>query len=220
MTGYLGTMSYIAERREEERERRRSEIIAAALALYPDQGWDAVTMDHVARRARLSRALLYVYFRDKDDLLFAISSLALEELRRRFETAVAGHTLGLDQVEAIGRAYVQFQRDVPHLYDACARFHAHEAGDEPNESACNVKGGEALEVIHKALRTGIADGSVRSDVGPPEVVALTLWSFTYGLIQLMTSKAAEIAQQGVTLDRLADQSFTMLRFMLGGPPRG
>jgi AcrR family transcriptional regulator len=96
-------MSYITERREEERERRRLEIIEAAEQLYAEKGWDAVTMDRVARIARLSRALLYVYFRDKEDLLFAITSRALEELRQRFEQAAAAHRLGIDQVTAITR---------------------------------------------------------------------------------------------------------------------
>ncbi len=35
-------------------------------------GWDAMTMDQVARKARLSRALVYVYFKDKMDLMFGI----------------------------------------------------------------------------------------------------------------------------------------------------
>ena len=56
----MGRMSYITERRQQERGRRRTEIVDAAEALYAEVGWDAVTMDLVARRARLSRALLYV----------------------------------------------------------------------------------------------------------------------------------------------------------------
>ena len=48
-------MSYIAERRLEEKERRRTEIIDAAEAVAATVGWDAMTMDQVARKARLSR---------------------------------------------------------------------------------------------------------------------------------------------------------------------
>ncbi len=80
-------MSYITERRQEERDRRRAEIVDAAEALYSEVGWDAVTMDQVARRARLSRALVYVYFRDKSDLHLALVERALDTLRERFEAA-------------------------------------------------------------------------------------------------------------------------------------
>ena len=51
-------MSYIADRRQEEKDRRRGEIVDAAETLYRDLGWDAVTMDSVAKKARLSRAFL------------------------------------------------------------------------------------------------------------------------------------------------------------------
>jgi TetR/AcrR family transcriptional regulator len=51
-------MSYIALRREEEKERRRAEILDAAEVLYAKKGWDALTVDQVARSARLSRALV------------------------------------------------------------------------------------------------------------------------------------------------------------------
>jgi len=53
-------MNDLAERRHEEKERRRAEILDAAEAVAASEGWDDMTMDQVARRARLSRAPLCV----------------------------------------------------------------------------------------------------------------------------------------------------------------
>src|SRR3979409_2621194 len=114
-------MTYIAARRDEERERRRGEILDAAEALYAKKGWDALTVDQVARRARLSRALVYVYFRDKEDLLFAIGERAMRLLRDRFIAATTGTTRGMDQVDAIGRAYMGYAHEFPHYFDFCTR---------------------------------------------------------------------------------------------------
>src|ERR1700722_1080330 len=110
-------MSYIAERRGEEKERRRAEILDAAEKLYAEKGWDALTIDQVARSARLSRALVYVYFRDKEELLFAVGERAMSVLRARFVAAAGGHALGIDQVEAIGRAYMGYAYEFPHYFD-------------------------------------------------------------------------------------------------------
>src|ERR1700692_2815379 len=107
-------MSYISVRREEEKERRRAEILDAAEALYAKHGWDALTVDQVARSARLSRALVYVYFRDKEELLLAIGERAMQMLRDRFVAAAAGHALGLDKVTAIGQAYMAYAHEFPH----------------------------------------------------------------------------------------------------------
>ena len=95
-------MNYIAERRLEEKERRRAEIVDAAEAAGREVGLDALTMDDVARRARLSRALLYVYFQDRSDLMFGLAERAMTMLHARFVEAAERHRTGLEQVSAIG----------------------------------------------------------------------------------------------------------------------
>ena len=35
----------------------------------------------------------------------------------------------LDEIEAIGRAYLAYSREQPHYFDACSRFEARPAGD-------------------------------------------------------------------------------------------
>lgn len=212
-------MSYVAVRREEEKERRRGEMVDAAEALYAEFGWDAVTMDSVARSARLSRALLYVYFRDKNDLLHAITERALIELRERFVAVAGTQRLGIDQVQAIGRAYVLFQQEKPYRFDACTRFHAHQAAGQPAEQACAAAGDAVIAVIVKALMQGQADGSIRKDLGNPVQVCVMLWAFTHGLIQIATNKTVEIARQGVDIPQLMEGSFAMLRYMLIAKPQ-
>src|SRR5687768_11868667 len=117
-------MSYIAERRQEEKDRRRAEIVDAADDLYRELGWDAVTMDSVAKRARLSRALVYVYFKDKRDLHFAIAIRAMDALRVRFIEAFERSRTGIEKIEALGRAYMAYGQEFPHYFDACARLEA------------------------------------------------------------------------------------------------
>jgi AcrR family transcriptional regulator len=213
-------MSYIAERREEEKEQRRAEIIDAAEQLYAETGWDAVTMDRVAKSARLSRALIYVYFQDKNDLLLAIAERALADLRVRFVAAGAAHEAGLDKVQAIGRAYVLFQQEMPYRFDACSRFHAHQAAGHPTDDACTAAGDAVIGVIVEALVQGQADGSIRRDIGNPAQVCVMLWAFTHGLIQIGTNKTQEIARLGIEVSQLMEGSFSMLRYMLATKPQG
>ena len=212
-------MSYIAERRQEERDRRRGEIVDAAEALYAELGWDAVTMDAVARRARLSRALVYVYFKDKRDLHFALVERALEELRVRFAAATAGRERGIDQCEAVGRAYLAYSRELPHYFDACARFQAHqtESGElEPNELACAQAGHRVHEIIVATLERGIADGSVRRDIGNPYVTSLALWSFTHGMILIAASKGAQIEHEGIRVEAMIEHALGLALRSIAG----
>lgn len=55
-------------------EARPTEILAAALELFAEKGFSATRMDDVAARAGLSKAGVYLYFKDKTALLQALVS--------------------------------------------------------------------------------------------------------------------------------------------------
>lgn len=205
-------MSYITERRLEEKDRRRNEIVDAAEEVFSRVGFDAATMEEVARHARLSRALLYVYFKDKSDLHFAICERAMTLLQRRFEEAAGRHRLGLDKVAAIGRAYVAFAQEVPHYFDAMARFEAHrpeEVAPESRERDCLLAGDRVHQTIVDAIQAGIKDGSIRADVGNPYLMSVTLWALMHGIIQLISTKANVFAADGISGQMLIDSAIEL-----------
>src|SRR5277367_855818 len=206
-------MSYIAERRGEEKERRRAEILDAAEVLYAKTGWDALTVDQVARSARLSRALVYVYFRDKEELLFAIGERAMEMLSDRFAAAAATHAKGMDQVEAIGKAYMSYAVEFPHYFDFCSRFHAHSVAIAPgsHESACQAAGDQAIGAVVQAIEAGKRDGSIRPEVGESVLLATTLWAFTHGVIQLAMAKGDDLARFGIAIPQFTNYALGLLR---------
>jgi AcrR family transcriptional regulator len=221
ITGYRSVMSYIAERRVEEKERRRSEILDAAEALYAKEGWDLVTVDQVARGARLSRALVYVYFKDKEEILFAIGERAMGLLRDRFIEASAGQKLGIDKVEAIGRSYMAYAFEFPHYFDFCSKFHAHSSSADAgfHDLACREAGDEAIAAVVKAIESGIADGSIRPSIGDPMMLAVTLWSFTHGLIQLAMAKGSDMARLGIGIPDLGNYGLGLLRQVAQSPSK-
>jgi TetR/AcrR family transcriptional regulator len=206
-------MSYIAQRRIEEKERRRAEILDAAEALYAKEGWDLVTVDQVARSARLSRALVYVYFKDKEEILFAIGERAMCLLRDRFIAAAAGSAMGMEKIEAIGRAYMTYASEFPHYFDFCSKFNAQSGSPEPgsHDLACRTAGDEAIGVVVQAIQCGIGDGSIRPTIGDPMMLAVTLWSFTHGLIQLTMAKGSDMARFGIGIPELSNYGFDLLR---------
>ena len=214
-------MSYIAERRGDEKERRRAEILDAAEALYIKKGWAAMTVEQVARSARLSRALVYVYFRDKDDLLFAIGERAMRVLRERFAAAIVTRNLGMDQIEAIGRAYIGYASEFPHYFDFCSRFHSQsiDAPPDTNEGSCRIAGDQVIGTVIQAIDSGLRDGSIRSDIGDPRMFAMTLWAFTHGIIQVATVKGADLARHGVAVGTFNDNAFFLLRRMAEKPAK-
>lgn len=204
-------MSYIAERRLEEKERRRAEILDATESVVAEVGWDAMTMDQVARKARLSRALLYVYFKDKQDLLFGTCERALTVLTQRFAEAAARQKRGLEQLNAIGRAYVAFSQEFPVYFEVMARCELLTPQPEPdtNESAVIVHGDACKRLMVDIIKAGVADGSIRPDVGDPNVVSNVLWGFMHGVLQLAATKANLLLHDGVSIQALVENALLL-----------
>lgn len=212
-------MSELTDRRLEEKERRRLEILDAAEAVAAVVGVEALTMDLVARKARLSRALLYVYFHDKSALLLALCVRTLDALQQRFAAASAQHRTGAAQVEACGRAYVAFAAEFPARFEALAYFEAHQPSDDPDSAydGFMVAGDRCHQAIVAAIEQGLRDGTIRADVGVPKLVALTLWGLMHGLIQISVTKSGSLAREGVDGAQLIEQGFRLAMAALVTP---
>lgn len=202
-------MSRSRARRDEEKEQRREAILDAAQVVFTSQGFEAAKMEDVAREARVSRALVYLYFKNKDDLYFGICVRALNLLRERFEAVRRRPGTGLDQIEGIGRAYMQFADELPCHFMALSRFEAHHPEDLAPGSAerAVLDAGKAVHAVTvAALQQGMRDGSIRDDLDKPLLVAMTLWGFTHGTIQLAKTKAHFFAEAGVPVSDLMDKA--------------
>jgi AcrR family transcriptional regulator len=69
---------------EEMREEKKNLIMKAALEQFSEIGFEATTINHIARRAGISKGLMYNYFKSKEDLLAAIINKSLSEIYLSF----------------------------------------------------------------------------------------------------------------------------------------
>ena len=205
----------IADRRAAEKRQRRESIIDAGEAIFRKKGFEKATLADVAAQAELSRALLYVYFADKDDLAIAIKARALRLLREDFEAASAQPKTGLERIHAIGRAYIEYSVKRPMYFDAMGRFEMpekHAAADAPEHHQLAAKEGQRIfEVMVEAIVAGMKDGSIRSDIEDPLKLSVTLWAQTHGVIMLGDQQQSVLQKQGITTTALVENAFWLFR---------
>lgn len=176
----------IPERRKREKEQRKNDIIDAAEEIFFSKGFDQSTMDDVAQKAELSKGTLYLYFKSKEDLYLGITQRGLQILEGMFFKAAGNQHKGIDQIYAIGLAYCEFAKKHTNYFLSMMRFHSDILGKIVEDSLLeshHLAGEKVLEICANALRRGIEDGSIRSDINPLKT-AIILWGQTTGTLQL------------------------------------
>jgi AcrR family transcriptional regulator len=88
-------------------------VLAAALALFAEQGFEGTSLQQIADRLGVTKAAVYYHFRSKDDLLTALVEPSFVELGRR-----------LDEVRALGRDSVRQRRALEVYVDYLLRHRA------------------------------------------------------------------------------------------------
>ncbi len=86
-------------------EKRRGQIIAAAIELFGKHGYHVTTIRDIAKRAGVSIGLIYQYVSDKEDVLFLVLIEVLDSYRRGIPAALDGLEEPLDRFCAAVRAY-------------------------------------------------------------------------------------------------------------------
>lgn len=169
----------------------REALLKAALRLISEVGPTAFTLREVARRAGVSHNAPYRHFRDRDELMAAVSTQGYGELTQAMLEAVEGKPGALAQLKGAGLAYVQFALRRPEhftvMFDAPT--------SKPSERLCfnpqkmKTKYPEAAEAAEQSFRTLMTfvaacqqEGTLPA--GDPKGLALLAWSVVHGIAKL------------------------------------
>ncbi|MCP4221195.1 MAG: TetR/AcrR family transcriptional regulator [bacterium] len=182
----------VAERKEREKEQRRSAIIDAAERIFFSKGTDNATMDEVAKEAELSKGTLYLYFKNKDELLHGIIGRALDVLYSLYKEAAAKEETGFAKINSLGRAYYTFYKQHPNYFETMLHKEFKKPNDDkleknPNYARCGEMGDKIFGLMQEAVSIGIADGTIRKDLDPLKL-SLVLWGHSNGILQVIAAK--------------------------------
>jgi AcrR family transcriptional regulator len=93
------------------KEDRPAEIAAAALAEFSAKGYDAARVDDVAKRAGVSKGLLYLYFRTKEELFKAVVRNFVSPRVQALATGIRDTDLSAE--EFLRGPFLDFAKQIP-----------------------------------------------------------------------------------------------------------
>jgi len=97
----------------------RQRILIAMAEIVAKRGYHGATIEHIVKRAGVSRATFYEHFDNREDCLLAGFDETAVELQRRMETAAAAAAEWPDQVRAALAAFLEYVVAEPALARTC-----------------------------------------------------------------------------------------------------
>ena len=106
----------IQERKEREKERLKELIMGTAAELFRKNGYEKTSIRAIAKAIEYSPGTIYLYFKDKDELLYNISVRGFNHFFTYF-TQVQDIDEPMQRLQKLGEVYLTFAFDHPAYYD-------------------------------------------------------------------------------------------------------
>jgi AcrR family transcriptional regulator len=189
-------------RREDEKQELRQAILQAASRLFAEQGYERFSLRQVAEWIGYSATTIYLYFKDKDDLLFAVADEGFARFGQQLAAAADGADDPIARLGAIGRAYIDFGLSNPVHYQLMFMQRADFlTSNRPGEQHARI---DSFNVLQDTVRYAIdANALLPGDV---EAYSDALWALVHGIVALAISMPLMPAER---IRRGADTALAM-----------
>lgn len=175
----------VKQRRQREKEDLRQLILDTAREMFAEEGYASVSMRKIADEIEYSPTTIYLYFRDKNDLLRQICEETFAQLGAKLNSIGKKHGKTLEGLRAGLRAYIEFGVKHPKHYEVTFMLPLAAAADldEMEYQFAGSLGQRAFDY----LRSGVADCMENGEIekGNIDLVSQTLWAGIHGVTSLL-----------------------------------
>jgi TetR/AcrR family fatty acid metabolism transcriptional regulator len=151
---------------------KRARILDAAIRVFARKGFFSAKVAEIAAEAGVADGTIYLYFKNKDDLLISLFEERMDALLGGMRAAIEGVEPGPAKLDACADYLVRFAREHPELMEVFT-VEVRQSTKFMKEYS-NPKFKEYLEVWAGIIAEGQAQGRFRADV-PPQVAARALY---------------------------------------------
>lgn len=170
----------IAERRESDKERMRGRILDAAMKLFLKEGFERVTIRAIAKAIEYSPATIYLYFKDKNEILFALQTIGFEKLYMKQQEVLAIKD-PWKRLRQHGKVYVEFALKNPEYYDLM--FIMRGPIVKMKEKKKWESGQRSYEFLKENIRECMSAGYLMKT--NEDIATFAKWSLTHGMASLI-----------------------------------
>jgi len=180
------------ERKAKEKEELKSLIINTAKRMFVEKGIERTTIRNIADAIEYSVGTVYVYFRDKNAILYEIHKSFFAILEKQL-TDTKTITDPYERLKTIAKKYVAFAIANPEAYDLIfiRRAPLEYLGDMAEHSEW-CEGKRIFTILCDVIKDCQSNG-LFSDV-QVETLSLSCWAATHGLCSLYIRNRLDILE--------------------------
>jgi AcrR family transcriptional regulator len=167
---------------QERREHSTEQVLAAALKRFVRNGYQATSIDDIARDAGLTKGAVYFYFKGKSALLLELLSQSSELYRQIFDQMSSSGTKAADQLEMFVEWAARVGAKNEELLLLPILMSLEFSGrDEVVEQVIDRLYDRYHEQMERVVRQGQEEGDFDPELAPREEAAV-LVAFTDGML--------------------------------------
>jgi AcrR family transcriptional regulator len=159
-------------KRELQRQERRQQILAAALAVFSERGFHGANVSDVAAAAGVSQGTIYWYFESKEELLTAAILSYFEQFEQDTLAGLRGYESAADKLRALGRSMARLGQDMEGLFALFLEYWASSERREEAGAFWSAMLTEYKDVIVSIIQEGVERGEFRPVEAEPLVWAV------------------------------------------------
>jgi len=202
----------IGDRKQRHKEDLKEIILKAAKDLFLEKGYDATSMRNIAEKIEYSPATIYLHFKDKNEVFYALHKEGFRMLVREFKT-LENVLDPFERLKAMGHVYINFAVKNHDFYQLMFVM------KQPMEvlaldlTLCWDEGDDAFKTLRDTTAACQARGYFKGL--EPDGLSFTIWSTVHGLASLITSGHLDHVRQVKTemADINAITNHTMYTFI-------
>jgi AcrR family transcriptional regulator len=174
----------ILERKERERQEMRELIVREATQVFLEGGYEKTSLRSLAERIEYSPATIYLYFKDKDELFYAMHERAFDKFYATLSVAqpIANPW---ERLAKMADLYIEFAAQNPEFYHLMLVMEhpVLDNSDEPVNWDCGFR---TFNLLKSTIEECIGQGYMKKmDVN---IAAVAIFSFMHGIVSLVNSQ--------------------------------
>lgn len=187
----------MARRKKEPKTVHRRNIAMASGKLFEEKGTENTSMDDIAKAAGYSKATLYVYFQNKEEIVSVLAMESMQKLYDCISSALENENSTKKRYNLICQGLVEYQAEFPYYFNVVLGSINIDFDEDacPPEDRETFQIGEAINTkMEQFLKEGITKGELRDNIAIKPTI-FSFWGMLSGLIQLAESKEKYILQE-------------------------